>query len=110
MSSELQMTSSITKAPKGKFKKPLAFPTKLDLNQPFNQLKAEQKENDLFSYLDVQSFSLCSSISTKGSESSLSDNILSCHEDHLDNFELPSKGVLIIDALKQMADICTKYL
>ena len=48
MSSELQMTSSITKAPKGKFKKPLAFPTKLDLNQPFNQLKAEEKENDLF--------------------------------------------------------------
>lgn len=109
MSSDLQMTSSITKAPKGKFKKPLAFPTKLDLNQPFNQLKVEQKENELLSYLDLQSFSLCSSLSTKGSENSLSDNILSCHEDHLDNFELPSKGVLIIDALKQMADICTKY-
>lgn len=113
MSFDLQMTSSITKAPKGKFKKPLCFPCKLDLNQPFNQLKCEEKESDLLSYLtstDVTtSYSISSSLSTKGSECSLSDNILSIHEEHLDNFELPGKGVLIIDALKQMADKCTNY-
>ncbi len=48
----------------------------------------------LLSYLnDVP---LCSSHSTKGSE--CSDNCLSPNEE---NFELPCKGVLIIDALKR---------
>ena len=80
MSSELLLSSSLIKAPKKK------------IQNTFNLV--EQKETDLLSYLnDVP---LCSSHSTKGSE--CSDNCLSPNEE---NFELPCKGVLIIDALKR---------
>ena len=90
MSSELLLSSSLIKLQRKKLKTPLTFPSKLNLNQ----VKVEQKETDLLSYLnDVP---LCSSHSTKGSE--CSDNCLSPNEE---NFELPCKGVLIIDALKR---------
>lgn len=94
MSSELLLSSSLIKLQRKKFKTPLTFPSKLNLNQ----VKVEQKETDLLSYLnDVP---LCSSHSTKGSE--CSDHCLSPNEE---KFELPCKGVLIIDALKRSNDI-----
>ena len=65
MSSEILLSSSIIKAPKRKFKTPLIFPSKLNLNQR----KVEQKENELLN--DVHSFSVSSSLSTKGSDSFL---------------------------------------
>ena len=97
MSSEILLSSSIIKAPKRKFKTPLIFPSKLNLNQR----KVEQKENELLN--DVHSFSVSSSLSTKGSE--CSDNILSLNED---SFEIPCKGILIIDALKEIVDMYMK--
>ena len=48
MSSELLLSSSLIKLQRKKFKTPLTFPSKLNLNQ----VKVEQKETDLLSYLN----------------------------------------------------------